>query len=396
MKRSLIAALGLTLLLSGCAKEEAHVSTAPTPPVVKGAKTLALAPTAVREEVEALGTVKSRQSVALSTKLMGKVAALGVKVGDRVKAGQEIARIEAAELDAQLAKARAGMREADEGYAELDRGEAAAANAIQGAEAQEALAKATFERFKTLAERGSLSRQEYDEAQARYKASAAETRRAKEMKNAIAAKRGQLAARREQAAADEANVKAVMTYAVVTAPISGIVVAKPAEVGMMAAPGMTLAVIEDEGRYRLEASVDESMVSKIKTGDVVTVRIEAVNAEFSGGRVDEVTPSADAASRTLTVKISLDDQAGLRPGLFGRVRFPGEERQALLLPKGALVERGQLTGVFVVDAQKTARFRLVKAGREYPGGIEVASGLSAGETIVSEGASLVSDGARLE
>lgn len=397
MKRLTVVVLAALLALTGCGKkEEGH--TAPQPPqiVVKGVKTLELAPSTVPDETQAVGTVRSRRTVSLSTKLMGRITALNVRIGDRVKAGQEIARIESSDLDAQLAKVAAAMKEADEALVELDRAEAAADNGIKAAEAQETLAKTTFDRFKTLADRGSLSRQEFDEAEARYKTAAAETERARETRKTISAKRGQIKARREQAEADGENVRSAQAYAVVTSPIAGIVTGKSAETGMLAAPGMPLAVIEDEDGYRLEAVVDESFLPRLKIGQEVTVAIEAQGDRKASGRIDELVPTADAATRTVTVKIALPSQAGLRPGLFGRAWFAGAEKKLLLVPAGALVERGQLTGVYTVDPQKNAKLTLVKTGASHNGRVEVVSGLSGGETIAVEGVDRMSDGCRLE
>lgn len=397
MKRIAILLLAAVAAFAGCAKkEEALAPHATTQAVMKGTKSAVVSPSSVHDDYEAVGTIRSRYSVAVASKLMGTISGLTVRVGERVSAGQPLAHIEAADMVAQIQKAEAGMREATEGLVELERAEAAAGNAIKGAEANQAFATSTFERFKTLAERGSLSRQEFEEAEARYKGSLAETDRVREMKNALSAKRNQIMARRDQAAADAANVRAVMAYSQITAPISGIVVAKPAENGTLAMPGMPMLIIEDEGQYRLEASADESLLRRMKIGDSVKVRIDALGGKEIEGRIDEFVPTADAASRTVTVKIALGEQKGLRPGLFGRAIFGGEERKTLLIPRSALVERGQLVGVFVVDPSKIAQLRLVKVGREYDGKVEIVSGLDGGETIVVEGVALVADGSRLE
>jgi membrane fusion protein, multidrug efflux system len=97
----------------------------------------------------------------------------------------------------------------------------------------------------------------------------------------------------------------------------------------------------------------------------------------------------------VTVKLDLPAGPGLRSGLFGRARFPAGERQALLVPIAALVERGQLTAVYVVGADDVARLRLVTAGTRHADRVEILSGLAGGERIVVEGAPRVSDGARV-
>jgi len=398
MKRIAIVAAAALAGFAGCAKKEEtpKLREPVQQQAVRGTRTALLSPTAVLEELEAVGTRRSRKSVVLSSKLMGTIKTLTVRVGDRVAAGQSIAVIEAADLVAQLSKAEAGAREADESLLELERAEAAAARGIEAAQANQALARSTFERFKTLAERGSISRQEFDEVEARLKVSSAETERAREMKNALTAKKSQILARRGQAVADGETVKANLAYAMISSPISGIVVAKPAEAGTLATPGAPLVVIEDEGQYRLEASVDETFLARVKKGDPVRVAIDALGGQELEGRVDELVPTSDSASRTLTVKVALSGQKGLRPGLFGRAFFRGGERQALLVPRAALVNKGQLTGVYVVDSARTVHFTLIRTGADFPAGVEVVSGLSGGETLLVDGLGSVVDGIRLE
>lgn len=398
MKRIFMVSLLALLALTACSKkEDAPLVAAPPPaPVIKGVKVLTLLPTTLREDREVVGTVRASESVTLSSKLMGTIISIPVRVGMRVAKGQVIATIDAKELEAQIGKIAGAQREADEGLSELDSADLSAQSAIKAAEAQRELANITLGRYKTLLERGSVSRQEYDEVEARFKTADAETMRAKEARNAIAAKRRQINARKEQAAADLSSVKATLSYQTIFSPINGVVVAKPAEEGMLAAPGAPLVVIEEEGKLRLEASAEESMLPGIKVGDPVNVVIEALGGEERTGRVNEISPVADQASRTVIVKIALDDQRGLKSGYYGRASFAGPKRQALLVPKSAIIEKGQLTGVYTVDGAKVVTFTLIKTGGEFPQGVEVLTGLSEGAKIVQDRIPNLTDGARLE
>src|SRR5574340_736416 len=112
------------------------------------------------------------------------------------------------------------------------------------------------------------------------------------------------------------------------------------------------------------------------------------------GRVAEVAAAVDPASRTLTVKVDIGAK-GLRSGVFGRAYFPVGVRQGLLVPKGAVVERGALTSVWVAGKDNIVRMRLVKTGQAVDDRIEVLSGLSAGERVVVGGAEKVVDGAKI-
>lgn len=397
MKRIVLAAILAAFALSGCEKKEAATAAAVAPPqAYKGATVLTLSPTTLRDDREVVGTVRATETVTLSSKLMGTILSMPVRVGMRVGPGQLIARIDAKDIEAQVAKVEGALKEADEGLSELDSADLSAQSAIRAAEANRDLAKTTLERFKTLLERGSVSRQEYDEVVAKYKGAEAETDRAKESRNGIAAKRRQILAKKEQARADIESIKANLAYRTLVSPISGVIIAKPAEEGMLAAPGAPLVVIEEEGRARLEANVEESMLSGIRLGDPVTVVIESLGNMVKKGHVNEISPVADQASRTLIVKISIDDQKGLKTGFFGRAIFEGPQRQALLIPQSAIIEKGQLNGVFVVDAGNVARLTLIKTGKIHPEGVEVLSGLSEGGKIVANPGANLSDGMVLE
>jgi RND family efflux transporter MFP subunit len=166
------------------------------------------------------------------------------------------------------------------------------------------------------------------------------------------------------------------------------------EPGDLAVPGQTLLVLDDPRAYRFEAEVGESAVGRVRLRQTVPVVLDAL-ARTLEGRVAEIVPAADPTSRTVTVKVDLPADPELRSGLFGRARFPAGERQALLVPGTALVERGQLTGVYVVDTQGIAQLRLVTAGARREDRVEILSGLRAGERIVVEGAERVSDGVRV-
>jgi RND family efflux transporter MFP subunit len=166
------------------------------------------------------------------------------------------------------------------------------------------------------------------------------------------------------------------------------------EPGDLAVPGQPLLVLDDFRAYRLEAEVGESAIGRVRMGQRVPVTLDALGRTLEG-RVAEIIPAADPASRTVTVKLELPADADLRSGLFGRAHFLVGERQALTVPLSALVERGQLTGVYVVDPRSVARFRLVTAGERRAGRAEILSGLAAGERIAGDGTERLSDGVRV-
>ena len=167
---------------------------------------------------------------------------------------------------------------------------------------------------------------------------------------------------------------------------------KNVEVGDMAVVGAPLLKVEDNTSYRLEVLVGESYMDRIKLGDEAPVTVDALPGKPVAGRVGEIVPASDAQSRSFVVKLDLPAVPGLRSGMFGRAAFAMGQRDAITVPSAAVVERGQLTSVYVVDAKGVAHLRLVRTGKAYGGRTEVLSGLSPGERIVADKADQVHEG----
>jgi RND family efflux transporter MFP subunit len=332
---------------------------------------------------EAPATVRSVTVSPLSAKVVGTVTQLLVREGDPVRAGQVLMTIDNRDANAMLQAARAGELEAEQGIAGTEA-------AVAAAEAQRKLANATLERFKTLRERNSVSPQEYEEVEARTAAANAEADRAHRMLNAMRAKR-------EQARAGAAGAEAMMSYTRITAPMHGVVTARMIDVGAMAAPGMPLLTIEDDRAYRIEAQVAESQVGTIRRGDVVRVRIDALGREVEG-QVAAVAPGADPASRSYLIKVDLPGDAArdVRSGMFAKAYFKVGDTAGMMVPAGAIIRRGQLTSVFVIDDKRTARLRLVRTGKAEGERVEILSGLRDGDRIVADPTPQITDGTRIE
>jgi RND family efflux transporter MFP subunit len=154
-----------------------------------------------------------------------------------------------------------------------------------------------------------------------------------------------------------------------------------------------MLAIEQDGVYRLEASVDESKLPSVRVGQSVEAALEAdrkLNA-----RVSEIVPSVDSASRTYLVKLDLPAAPQLRTGMFARAIFPLGVQKVVAIPLAALLERGQLQSVFVVE-DGVAHTRLITTGRRTSGAVEILSGLNAGEKVVLPVPAELQDGARVE
>jgi RND family efflux transporter MFP subunit len=299
--------------------------------------------------------------------MMGNIVEVRVHEGDRVQRGEVLAVIDDAQPQAAVARATAA--------------DAAAQQELVAAQSDLTLADSTLKRYQTLYERKSVSPQEFDEVKARQQA-------------------GQ--ARRDMAQAGQAQAKAALTqartslgYTRIRAPFDGVVTEKNADPGTLASPGMPIFTVEDVRRYRLEATVNETDLRYLRIGQQVPVTIDALDHELTG-KVAQIVPAADPGSRSFLVKIDLPADTRLHSGLFGRAQFSRGEKPALLIPRTAVLERGQLQAVFVLDQNKVAALRYITPGKPFEAKIEVLAGLQDGERIVASPGELDLSGKHVE
>ena len=339
--------------LSSCSTQrQAEV---PSTETVRNASVLAVKSASIPDVLEAVGTVRAAQTSDLASQMMGNIVEIRAHEGDRVSRGQVLAIIDDSQPRAAVDRATAA--------------ELAAQQQLVAADSDLALAESTLKRYQKLYEEKVVSSQAFDEVKARQEANLA---------------------RRDIAEAGQAQARAALKQAMtsldytrIRAPFDGVVTEKKADSGTLASPGMPIFTVEDTRRYRLEVAVNESDLRYARTGGQVSVAIEALDAAELKGKVVQIVPAADPASRAFLVKIELPTDTRLRSGLFGRAQFSRGEQQVLLIPRSAVVERGQLQGVFVLDQNKVAGLRYVTLGKSSGSGIEVLSGLQSGEWFVA-------------
>lgn len=329
------------------------------------------------------GVVRARQVAVISSRVVAPVVEVRVRAGDRVTRGQVLVRLDDREVGAQATRASAaatGMRLSLE----------AARAERRSVESAAVLARATHGRVKGLRDSNSATQQELDQAVAGL--AAAEARLAGATARVAEAEAGLGASK---AAEEAASVGA--SYAVLTAPFDGLVSNRQVDPGSMAAPGMPLLTIEDTSAYRLEVRVDESQAHLVSPGLAAEVRIDNSATDDEGWAPSTVAEveSVDPSLHSFVVKLDLPRSAGLRSGVFGRARVLGPSERVLSVPATAVVRRGQLTLAYVVDAEGAARLRMLSAGRERNGRIEVLAGLNEGDRVVLAPPASIQDGARI-
>ena len=310
---------------------------------------------------EAVGTVKAETASTLSGKLFGTIKAVNVREGDSITKGQPLILIDDRQVAAQLKQAKAALEEAS-------RSEAAAASARDAARAGAQMAQATYRRFQKLIEDNAASRQEFEEVEMRSHQADAALRQTEEALEAAKE-------RVKEADAVVASADVSRKDAEISAPFDGIVTARMVDVGALSSPGTQFLNIEKSGAMEVDAIIPEECIQMIKLHQDLDVNIPALQEIPIKGKVKSIITAADPQSRTFIVKVALPETAGLHSGMFARINMPAKEKEMFMIPSSALVLQGQLTGIFVLDAEKTAHFRIIRTGRKIGEQVEVISGI---------------------
>jgi RND family efflux transporter MFP subunit len=353
------------LLLGGCSHQKGK---RPQPvEVVRDVQLVEVQRKAVPDYVEAVGTVRALQTSQLSAQVVGGIVSIPVHEGQQVRKGDVLVILDDAQQRAMLERASATV--------------AAAQQDIAAADADYGLANTTLARYQTLYEKKSVSPHEMDEIQARAKLATA--------------RRDQAQAGITQARAMEAQARAGLSFTRIRAPFTGVITAKHVDSGSLASPGVPLLTIEDTQRFRVEASVDEGDIRLVSIGATAPVLVDAIGAEFEG-KVVQIIPAADPATRSFVVKVELPSDQRLHSGLFTRVHFRKGERLAVLLPRASVFDRGQLQAVYVVAPNQIANVRFVSLGKSSGEYVEALSGLEGGERVVLSPGERELSGKRIE
>ena len=352
----------LSLVFFGCGEKEHPPSSHKQRPLVTGVTLLQISPSSIDAFYETSGTVKAGTTSIISSRSTGTVTSVKFKEGDRVKAGQVLLTIDDHDLVQKVAEAEAANQEASK--------------ALEAAVQNKSLAEVTYARYQNLHREKVITQQEMDQIETQKKLAQTEVDRLKET------------VKRTTASLEGARI--YRGYARVIAPVSGVVTEKKIDPGSLAVPGMPLLTIEDTSGFKVEAFIDEQLIQRFKTGTRADILFEGTRERIPSF-IAEVVPAVDPATRTSLIKIPLQGPA-LRSGLYCRIMIFDGKKETLLVPKKAVVERGQLTGVYVVDEKGGMTLRLIRIGKEYADRAEVLSGLKGGERIVVEGVERAVDG----
>jgi len=396
--------VGGVLLLTGGTWFVLSLNRSPQPSEIVSTSALSIDTLTIRSQsvantLELSGSIRPVEQATLSTRVMGRITQLSLETGDRFRKGDILTRIDVMDITAQTGQAQLGVAQAQ---AEVFRSQASL-NQLesQKLEAQSALrlAQVTQSRMSRLQAEGAVSQSVLDDAN-----TALEQARARVAQSEAGIRQSQAAIAQTQAAVSRAELSVISSdvsesYGTIFAPFDGVVVQKLAYEGEMAAPGTPLLKVENPNKLELEISVPEENLRFVRVGQSVKVQFDAVNQSLSA-TIQQIVPAANAQSRSFSVKIPLNNSGKLISGMFGRIALPiGATKETLLIPTTALIQRGQLQGVYVLEtagektiAQSIAMMRWVKTGKTQDGQIEIVSGLKAGDRIVTSNIAQLSDG----
>jgi RND family efflux transporter MFP subunit len=362
MKRLSLVVFLLLLLPLSCGDKVKPGLVETKRPVVSGVRLERVSLSDVESFYEASGTVAAKTVSVIGARTMGTVLSVKVKEGDRVGRGQELLVLDDRDLAQKVAAAEHGYREALKG--------------LDAAEQGKRLANITYGRYKNLFDEKIISGQEMDQVETQKKVADLEYERAREATSRVGAQ------------LEEVKINRGFTR--VVAPHSGLIAGRKIDRGSLAAPGTPLIILEDTSQYRVEAPVDQRMAGLVRVGMPVVVSLPPDDRRIEGS-IGEIVPAIEPATRSFLVKIDVKDPA-LRSGLYGRVFIAGEKKRTLLVPRRAIVEKGQLAGVYVVDDQGVMTYRIVRTGKGLGDRVEVLSGLRDGEAIAVAGLEKAIDG----
>lgn len=354
-REKIIFALPL-LALFACSSANKNIAAPQETPV---AVVLAKPGENANKSIAVSGQVVAAQSANISTKVMGFITSVKVKVGDRVQKGQLLATISNEDILAKRGQADAMIAEA----------QSAVANAQKD-----------YDRFTALYSQQSATARELDNVTLQYNAARSRLEAATQMQK---------------------EVSAMLSYTALVAPFTGIVTQKTADAGSMANPGMPLLTIENTDSYEVNAFVPETLIDQVKEGMPADVAVKSVHKTIRG-IVTQVNQSSQFTGGQYNIRITIpkDETAGLYAGMYTNINMqvaslplPGNAMNTILVPASALVYKDQLTGIYTISSSNTALLRWLRTGRCFGGNVEVLSGLDPDESFILRSESKLYNGA---
>lgn len=337
--------------------------------------------------IDQVGNLRALNEAQVSSRIMAQVKEILVREGDKIIGSDEnekptiLARLDDRDIQAKLRQAQSQSMAMDRAV-EVARAKVAAARAqVESAHATRGKALSDYSRYQDLRRSQAATGQQLDHARAQKDIAEAQATAALKEVQAAQGEIARAQAEKEQAEAAVAEARAMLSYTVIQAPFTGQLVRKMVSVGDMASPGLPLFFLETPSRPELHAALSESLIQYLKTGQDLEVRIDALNLTLEG-KIREIVPQSDPSTRTVLVKVSLPAEQRLVNGLFGRLRIPYGQYDALVIPSKSVSEVGQLPLVEVIDMDGYPQRSFVTLGEHHGDLVEVLSGLAENEEVI--------------
>jgi len=330
------------------------------------------------------GNIQAVTEAPILARATGYIRKRYVDIGDRVKAGQVVAEVEAPELDQQILQANATIDQAKSGVQQAEA-------AIQQGRANENLARLTAGRMANLLGRGVISKQDNDNAQAQY---AAQQANVEALVKAAAAMRSSVTA----AEANLARLNQIKTYQTVRAPFDGVITLRNVDTGALVNEGSTLLFrVAQTATLRTYINLPQADAESVKVGQHAIVSIAELPGRKFDGVVARTSNALDPATRTLLTELQVRNADGaLMPGMFAQVDLTVPRKYPpLLIPGDTLVVRSDGPQVAVVRPDATVHFTRIQLGRDYGDRLEVLSGLEEGQQLAVNPSDEVREGVKV-
>jgi RND family efflux transporter MFP subunit len=317
----------------------------------------------VAAHLTVVGNLIGKQTVAIAPRTGGRLLSVNVQLGDAVRRGQVLAKVEDREIVEQVRAAQASQD--------------VAKATIRQREADLNVAKLNFDRSKNLFERQLLAKQALDDAESRYLAAVAQLDLSTAQLSANAARLEEL--------------KINLQHTSVTSPVDGFVASRTVDPGAMVNTNTAIASVVDISRLRLVVNVVEKDLRMVSPGDVAEVEVDAYPGEKFHGKIARVAPVLDPATRTAAMEVEIPNTDNrLKPGMYARINLTVEERKnALVAPKNAVIDFENKRGVWMPNEENRAQFIPVELGIDGGDNVEILAGLKEGDTFVTTGAAAV-------
>lgn len=331
---------GLLLALSGCGLPQGNPRSQLSGTAEQGATPVDVAiatPGELQQLREYTGTTQPIQEVSLRSQVEGQLLRLDVNVGDRVEAGQTVAQVHAAILEAAVVQAQAELTSRQAEVSRLETQVSDARTQVEEARLRLQQAERDADRLGHLASQGAIARQQAEQARTNANAAAQVLRSAEEQ---VASQQKEVTAAESRITAQQAVIAQAeerRSFTEVKAPIAGFVLAKTSEAGNLVQPGTEILKIGDFSRSKVVVQVSELELTNLRVGQSVQVRLDAVPNQRFTGTIARITPAANPTSRLLPIEIVVPNPTGQNgSGLLARVTFESDARRNIVVPVSAL------------------------------------------------------------